>query len=504
MTSAIELLIAAAKMNGERIAVKDSHLQISYNELLRQAFLLSNNIMNLITDRNRPIMIISNKSAESIIAVWGVLCSRNYYVAIDSKTPKSRRDLLINELNPALVIVADNENSLEIVDIPHLFVRINKEDIEEIQVIIDILEERKGIDTDPLYMVFTSGSTGSPKAIVKSHRSMLSFADSFINTFGLSRERQEVFGNQANFDFDVAAKDIYISVALGATLCLLPSNCFLIPKKLAHSLEENKITVLIWAASAVKFIARFNCFKDITPSHLRYVFFSGETMQGECIKYWRDHLDNCTYVNMYAPSEVTGNCLYHVVTDEKYEHILPLDKTFDNIEVLVINESGNRVSEGEKGEIFVRGSFLSNGYYRDFNKTNKVFIQNPLHNDYPDIVYRTGDYVKKQEEKLYFVGRIDNQIKHMGHRIELEEIETYIYASIPGYNFCVIYDVSEEKIIVLTDNRNLSLETIVNNLKKEIPKYMIPHDIVYIPEIPLNNRGKLDRKKAYSQYEVMK
>lgn len=504
MISVRELLLRSAKEKGNVIAAKDAEREINYAELMVQSYMVSEDIKQRIRKRNSPVMIITKKSVETLIAIWGVVCSGNFYVTVDGSAPVGRMKMAIEQIKPEMVLYTDEKDVCDLSEeICRMKVSVCEKGHIEINDVINALEKNLGIDEDPLYCVFSSGSTGIPKAIIKTHRSILSFVEAFVSTFQFKFEKQEIFGNQANFDFDVAAKDIYISAALGATLCIIPKRCFLAPRELAAYINDNKITTLIWAASAIKYVSRFRCFDRVIPTELRNAFFSGESMPGDIIGYWRELLPMCRLVNLYAPSEVTGNCMYHVVTEEEYDTILPLDKCFKNIDVMILDEKEKEVSDGEKGEIYVRGAFLSKGYYNDFVKTKESFIQNPLQKKYPEIVYRTGDFVRKQGERLYFVGRVDNQIKHMGHRIELEEIEANVCKIIPRSNCCIVYDGNEEKLVLLTDDKDLSYEELVKKLGSVLPKYMIPHKLLKLGCIPMNDRGKLDRNRAFQIYTSM-
>jgi amino acid adenylation domain-containing protein len=503
-----EILLNAVEKKGSEIAIRDSERSLSYQELLDRAFALSQKINHALEGKNNRILIVSEKSIDSLVAIWGVVCSGNCYAAVDTKTPETRFHKIIDTINPNLILYTNQEQTkIENTDIPSIV--LVDEEIRHITVefVRKVFKEKHIIDSDPLYMVFTSGSTGEPKAIVKSHRSVLTFVQAFVMTFNLEETEHETFGNQASFDFDVSAKDIFISAYIGATLCIIPSNCFLIPERLTDFLCKNEVTILIWAASAVKYVRRFDCFKMAKPENLKLkkVFFSGEIMPGECISYWKKSLPKATFVNLYAPSEVTGNCLYHIAHEETIDDgILPLDDTFPNVDVIIIKDNGDLAHDREKGQIYVRGSFLAQGYWGDMKKTKTCFIQNPLHNDFPDPVYKTGDYVLKKGKKLYFTGRIDNQIKHMGHRIELEEIEANCYTAMKCSSFCAIYDYPKEKIIIMTDEKNITYMELVSKLKPIVPKYMIPHELLVVDELPHNDRGKIDRTKAKKKYEVMK
>lgn len=511
MISAMEILLHTAEEKGNEIALRDETHFVLYRELLVLAYQISDDISKWLQGKNNLILVVTNKTVISVVAFWGIIASGNCYIAIDDKTPINRFNNIISKINPSLVIYADGkqidklETDIHSIVLDAYLRKITDHSLDA----MDSSKKRESnlsiIGQDPLYLVFTSGSTGTPKAIVKSHQSILQFVEAFVKEFDLSKDKgqHQVFGNQASFDFDVSAKDIFISAYIGATLCLIPNKCFLLPAKLEPFLEDYGITILIWAAAAVKYVKQFDCFKKSVPSKLRKVFFSGESMSGESINYWREKKRDVEFVNLYAPSEVTGNCLYHIVTDEQYEDILPLDRTIPNSEVLLIGENGTPIHDGEKGEIYVRGSFLAQGYYNDSEQTNLRFVQNPLNSQYRDIVYKTGDWVLKKGDRLYFCGRQDNQIKHMGHRIELEEIETNIVKAIHCENICVVYDTERENIVVLTNDTTLEFDHLVKTMKPFIPKYMIPHKIVYIEKIPQNSRGKIDRKQAAKLYEEL-
>lgn len=135
----------------------------------------------------------------------------------------------------------------------------------------------------------------------------------------------------------------------------------------------------------------------------------------------------------------------------------------------------------------------------------KSFVQNPLHHDYLDVVYKTGDLARQVEGQLYFIGRVDHQIKHMGYRIELEEIEQALYTQTSQVNrCCAIYDVEKNKIILILQGEFIKNKKIRSILSNVLPKYMIPHQYIWLDKLPENIRGKLDRKKTMEQYLKMK
>lgn len=298
----------------------------------------------------------------------------------------------------------------------------------------DIMKERideevlmavrvKSRETDLLYGIFTSGSTRIPKGIVVSHKVVIDFITHFKDTFHFSD--QDRIGNQAPFDFDVSVKDIYTSVMTGATLILIPKKLFSIPPALLDYLCEKKNNTLIWAVSALTLVFSLKGLKYKVPITVKRVMFSGEVMSVKQLRMWQEALPEAEFVNLYGPTEITCNCLYYPVKRVfENEEKIPLGKPFAGRKVFLLGESGNEiVVAGEVGEICVAGESLAEGYYKNQKETEArfcFFMNNEQHQRY----YRTGDlgYYDVYGE-LYFAGRKDFQIKHMGHRIELEEIE---------------------------------------------------------------------------------
>ncbi len=240
--------------------------------------------------------------------------------------------------------------------------------------------------------------------------------------------------------------------------------------------------------------------------YIKKVLFSGEALPVKILIAWKAYLPMAMYVNLYAPSEVTGNCLYYVIEemladDEK----IPLGKAFPNMEVMILNDSQRPIQEGEIGEIYVRGSFLSSGYYGDFQKTGQAYVQNPLNDKYIDLVYKTGDLAERKNGGIYFVSRRDNQIKYMGHRIELGEIETQ--ADMLEYvdGCCAFFDEVNEKILLAVEGTGSQAAVVMNQLRERLPKYMVPHQVFVKKSLPRNSHGKVNReqiKELYMREEV--
>lgn len=479
-----------------RIAFSDERRVLTYGELHDAARRIGSALIEALSIRRRPIAVLFEHSVESLCAFMGIMYSGNFYVPIDTTQPEDRVVAILGQIEPAAVIRIGQPTAFDD-RIGAGWRLVSYESLCGHEVLERALEQvsETALDVDPLYAICTSGSTGVPKAVLVSHRSVVDFITVFVRTFGLTGD--EVFGNQAPFDFDVSVKDIYSTLYCHARMHIIPRVCFSMPKKLIDLLNEQKVTTIIWAVSAMCIPSGFNSFEKYdVPRYLRNAMFSGETMPMKQLNIWRAALPDVRYVNLYGPTEITCNCMYYVV-DRAFSdtEVLPIGKAFANEEVLILNDEGRPIGPGETGEIIVHGTCLALGYYNDPERTGQAFRQNPTHNLYPDPVYYTGDLACLNERGEYvFASRRDFQIKHMGHRIELGEIETYAAAIDGMRRVCCLFNDVRGKIYMFYEGEP-DKKDIVLELKKKLPKYMIPNVFVPLEHMPYNKNGKIDRKK---------
>ena len=216
------------------------------------------------------------------------------------------------------------------------------------------------------------------------------------------------------------------------------------------------------------------------------------------LNIWRKHLPHATFVNLYGPTEITDVCTYYVVDREfNNDESLPIGKEFNNCNILIIKDDETEAKVGETGELCVRGSFLSLGYYNNPEKTKQAFVQNPLNKAYPEIIYKTGDIVKKNENnEIIYISRKDFQIKHMGYRIELGEIEAVIN-NVDGIIACAcVYDNENKKIVLFYEaDKKLEEKELVKQIKNNLLNYMWPNEIHRLEKMIYNANSKIDRPK---------
>ena len=469
--------------------VIDKNGSISYQKLLENSKKIGSGLGKFVKN-NDPVPVYMEKGISALEVFMGALYSGGFYSLLNVGLPKMRLEQIINVLDVDY-IVTDNEH----LDDAKVFFPdkelILYEDLIKEEINDDLLNEirKKKIDLDPVYANFTSGSTGVPKGVIVGNRSIIDFVDNFVDTFGIKDD--DVIANQAPFDFDVSVKDIYPALKTGATLVIVPKELFSKPALLIDFLVDHKVTTMTWAVSALCLISTFHGLDYKVPTSVKRVMFSGEVMPMKHLKSWMEHLPNAMFVNLYGPTEIT--CTYHIIDRNREYEKIPVGIPFNNEAVFLLNDKNELVTkESEKGEICVRGTALALGYYKNNEQTDKAFVRNPLNDKY--IEYRTGDLGYYQNNELYFGGRKDFQIKYMGHRIELEEIDKAIGSFDGVLRVCSIFREEKSKLYAFYIG-DMEPKELHEKLSKELPVFMIPSKFIKVEEMPLSKNGKIDRKK---------
>lgn len=482
MESIVQLLESVAEKYPHKVAIDDTNTSVTFLEYREKARRIGNYVYYKVKESKQPIIVLVEDSTESLLACIGVLYSGNFYIPIDDNLPEERKKEAIEVIKPSYILSKE--------EIQKVLLEKKEEDIRA-----DILQHVQ--KEDFVFGMFTSGSTGKPKVVVKSHEAVMEMSKIFTETFDLSE--QMVLGNQAPFYFDVAAKDIYLSMYHGATLYILPRKYFSFPVKLVELLNEKKVNTLIWSGFAMRLLEKFKVFKKLELETVELVMYSGEALSTKVIDYWLENTKGRLY-NLYGTTETTFNCTYYQITKEHTDDI-PIGKPFGKNQVYVMTEENKRAKAFESGEIRVAGACVATGYYRDEARTKEVFIKNPFSTDDFDRMYCTGDIGKYDEEgNIIFLSRKDNQIKHMGHRIELEEIERAVLCQEGVELCCCLYDKAKEKIILYYQGKEPRKKEIYAELKQKFPKQMLPNQLLYEKKLPLNPNGKIDRRAIKEKY----
>lgn len=494
MKNILELLEASANRFPDRIAFQDEKKQITYSELEDAAKRVGSAISEQ-GETQKPVAIYIEKGVDVIIAMMGIVYSGNVYTVIDTEMPKERIEKIFSTLNPTAIITDQKhyDAATELCEKTYLIDNALSAEINE-QELLNIRSAQ--IDTDSVYILYTSGSTGIPKGTVINHKNVLAYSEWAVRTFNYNEDT--IVGNQTPFYFSMSVTDIYATLRAAAKLVIIPKICFSFPIKLTEFLNENKVNLIYWVPSAFGIVSNFKLFDIGKPEYLKTVLFAGEVMPVKYLNYWRDNLpEDTVFANLFGPTETTDICTYYVVDrDFEASESLPIGKHCDNCNVFILKSDGKKANVGEEGELYVRGSFVAAGYYNNPEKTAEAFVQNPLNTAYPEICYKTGDLVKENENgEILYICRKDFQIKRMGYRIELGEIEAAATSVAEVKECACIYNKSTNKIVLYYSASDLSERDMPKRLAELLNSYMIPDGFISLPFLPRNQNGKIDRKE---------
>lgn len=491
-TNVLEYLEQSAERWPDAPAYVDETASVTFGQLLQRAQGIGTALCGL-TGPQRPVAVLTQRSIACIHGFFGALFAGCYYVPIDSTMPRKRMEDILTQLSPAAILYGPEDAALA-ADLTAFGPTVSIEEAWQTAPDPATLRQARAavLDVDPVYVIFTSGSTGTPKGILVSHRSVIDFTDWYAGITGVTEEDR--LGNQAPFFFDLSVKDLYLTLKTGAATCVLPKKCFLFPTLLIQKLNDEKITTLSWATSAFHLVAGSGVLQKHTPQYLKRVLLGGEALQAKHLNTWRAALPAVDYVNLYGPTETTVDCTYYPIrrTFADTEPI-PIGTACANMEVLLLDEHGKPVPDGQPGEICVRGSGLAIGYYGEWEKTARAFVQNLLNPAYPDRMYRTGDLGRRDEDgNIVFLARQDNQIKHMGYRIELGEIETALISVPAVENAVCMFDEQRDKLVCCYCG-DIAEGDLAKALRDRLPKYMIPNVYHRLDRLPQTANGKVDR-----------
>ncbi len=496
MTNLLGYLEETIKTHADKTAFAGENGSMTFGSIYEQArrigsFLAEKEV------RRKPVIVYMQKSPEEITAFLGVLYAGGYYVPVDKEMPEERRKNIFRMLPDAWCICEkDTKETGHVLEYQRLC------RAEEKPGLLTAIREQH-VDTDPAYTVFTSGSTGVPKGVVANHRSVIDYIEQLSEILHISGDT--VFGNQAPFYVDACLKEIYPTLKYGAKTVLIPRKKFRFPVELVNFLNEQKINTICWVTPALTMISALNTFEAVKPGYLRTIAFGSEVFQTAQFRIWAENVP-AEYINLYGPTECTGMSAYYRVSREiREDEVIPIGRAFPNTGIFLLGEKENGEylispeNEEEQGEIIIRGTCVTMGYYADQEKSSTVFVQNPLQKHYPEMVYRTGDIGRYQNGELVFVSRKDNQIKHMGHRIELGEIETVTGRIENVFSCACIYSEKDRKIVLYYTGL-LQPGELKKKLKEKLPSYMLPSGIYRLEELPLTLNGKTDRKRLKELY----
>lgn len=477
---------------------------LAYDELNRLSNRIAGYLLSKGVSKDSVVAIFNNKSANAFSVMLACLKIGAIYTNLDTSSPWQRLQKIISTCLPK-VICFDLELDLKENVLNHFpsceCVDLYEEDFKNklYDFTDDNLAESFGVNgNNPAYIMFTSGSTGFPKGAVMSHSNVLNFIQWSKQTFGITAD--DVLTNANPVYFDNSVFDFYSSLFNGASLVPVDTALLKNSKELVSAINSSNCTIWFSVPSLLVYLLTTRALSTNDFKTVQKISFGGEGFPKNKLKQLYELFgERIVLFNVYGPTECTCICSSYVITEQDFDNVnemAPLGHIAPNFgyQIIPLNEAYE-----DKGELALIGPCVGLGYYNDPARTSGSFVQNTK-TLFSQIMYKTGDVVEKREDgKLYFKGRVDNQVKHMGYRIELEEVEaafsTLSYINEAG----VVYEkltpeLGQIKAFVSTSGIG-DPKLIQNDIKDLLPSYMVPKSIVVLPVLPKNSNGKIDRKQ---------
>ena len=480
----------------DRIAIKYPDGQAyTYSEFNKLANKLANFLLSKKAKVNDVIAIFNDKSVESFALMLACLKIGITYTNLDPNSPEERLNKIIKCCNPSLIFIDPKFKPFsKKIEFPleHI-ITLDNPSSPDLQPVLDY--EITG--NTPAYIMFTSGSTGFPKGAVMSHENVLNLIDWAKETFEISVN--DIGTNVNPVYFDNSVFDFYSSLFNGASLVPFDHDQTRNPHALVKQIEEMQCTIWFSVPSMLIYLLTTKAISKGSMPSLRTIIFGGEGFpKPKLEKLFELTSERAKLINVYGPTECTCICSSYEITKKDFNDqtiLAPLGPLASNFSFEIIPSDPDKK---EIGELCLKGPNVGMGYYNDPERTKASFIQNPFNYQYHELVYKTGDLVRLDENShFHFMGRVDNQIKHMGYRIELEEIEAGLNAIEGVKESAVVYQplgpgLGNIIAFVALDS-GIESSFVVEEIKKKVPDYMVPRKVVPMDILPKNRNGKIDR-----------
>ncbi len=503
-----ELLDKAVADVPEKVGFVDIDGEMTYQEMYDASQKIAKAIVSatkedpslLSTKEPQPIATIIEAGNDLAAAMHGILYAGDAYSCIDETMPNERIEKIFTTLKPVAVIT-NRETEEKTRSLNYDGIILVYEDIMEAEALpveIPKIEEEE-VTKKLASVVFTSGSTGNPKGVMIGHNCILYC--SIANRDDVRIISTDHVGNQSPMYYVMGVLNLFFSIAAEATCYFMPKTLFSQPGELVKYLVENQISIIDWVASAVTVISRFEAwegYEEELNKCLRTVTFAGDVASTKLINKMKKVIPDPRYCQGYGASEFFYTALYPMEREIADDERIPLGFPAEFVTAYIIKDDGTEAGPGEEGQLCLAGPGMGLGYLNDEASTAEKFQDNPVNPG--ETIYMTGDIVEKNElGEIVFKSRRDFMIKHMGHRVELGEIELAACALDDRMQCACIFNKETEHIIMCYVG-TLEPTQLRTKLKEKVPRHMVPNKFVRLENLPLNQNNKVDRKKLQEMY----
>lgn len=473
-----------------RIAIQHNNVKITYFELYK-AMLKRITYFKYIGIGNGDIIAVyMNNSIDMIVSTLSILVLKAVVLPLDVNSPLKRIENIIKNSNPKFILCNKNsitffENCIEAIDI----------EAQDEQIDNDFDYSEYNID-DVIYCIYTSGSTGIPKGILLTAGGIFNHIKAKIELLNINSESRICLSY--NIGFVASIWQILTPFIIGSTLVIYDNDILKDTIRFMEEIQSDGINILSVVPHLLKVYCNFitnSKNRKMNLPDLKYIILTGEKCNVELVHNFYKHYPNITLINAYGQSECSDDTFHYIISHEFNDEIVPIGKPINNIDVFVLDDKLERITDIEKGELYIGGIALAKGYLNDSVKTKQSFILSSVSKD---VLFKTGDIVKYNSNgELLYLGRSDNQVKIHGFRVELEDIENHI---------CDFFGILQALVrpcelktgdIILealyTSKFEINEELLRKYLKTCLPEYMLPVKYVRVENFHYTPNGKIDR-----------
>ena len=496
ITNVLQYLERAAERCPDKLAYQDDVEAVTFKEYMEAAMRIGSALKQFSLRKEPVVLLMDARHISHLKATMGVVYAGCFYVPLDPAAPTERIRVIFEKLRPSLVIY-DKKG------LPHQAALGDQYRFADYAALLDapidadfLQRVRNESSTyDPLFIMFTSGSTGVPKGAVHTHQDLIRYTEITVNVYPF--DERTVFGNQSPFFYANCVHEVFLPLATTGTTYLLPSYIHSFPAKMIEFLREHKIQSLLMTPSSFNKVAEAGVLAPGCLPDLKFILPIGERTNLKLMRMWEEAAPQGRFWNFYGSTELLTVATWPVTGSFGEDEIIPVGVPYRLLHVLIVSEDGRECPAGETGEIYVNSAFRFSGYYNDPERTKEALVTDPLHRGWAERFFRTGDLgFMNAAGQLVVVGRKDSMIKHRGYRMELGEVEyAAMGAGDVGTCCCLVDRDVEDGDLFFFYTGAISEKDLRNGLKKVLPKYAIPENIIHLDQMPYNANLKADRRQ---------
>lgn len=468
------------------IALRCKDQAITYHELDKQACKIAYNLRKIGIEQGDIVGILVGRSCEMISGLLGILKTGAAYLPIDIETPNQRIEAMLNDAQSRVLLVDRNSKGkhFAIEKVYRIEEIINEELQDEYQLIDNVKSN------DLMYVMYTSGSTGKPKGVQVEHKNVVGYINAFKNEFKITD--RDIMLQQATCAFDTFVEEVYPILTTGGTLVVTSKEDLLSYSTLIKVIHEYGITIISCSPLLISILN-----EEVELGQVHTIISGGDVLKRS---YISNLIEKVKIYNTYGPTETTVCATYYQCDNNQTREYIPIGKPIANYKVYILDKNNQLVARGVPGELCIGGVGVTRGYLNQNFLTKAKFIDNPFVKG--EKLYKTGDLAKWNDHyEIEFLGRIDNQIKVRGYRIEIDEIEKNILSHPTISNVVVLANgEGAQKYLVAfyIASKKIDDKELRNHLQGKVPQYMIPNYIIQVDEMPLTKNGKINKERLLS------